>query len=284
VSYLDELQRRLGEVGIRGPLRRRILAEFADHLECEPGAALGEPQLIANHFADELGTARAHRAAIASFAALAVAGALFTLAFLGAAGLVPSSLHTQPALLGDLGAALAALCLQVSFITGSLGALRAWRRRGVAVLSRADAVVIARRMAVAVGAGLATMIGLALVAVATGPNAPARAQPLLAATAGAGAVALLLALGPVLRAWRLVPVRAGAAGDLFDDLGPFVPAPLRGRPWRFAFVVAVAVAVVIALVGAVQDDGIDGALRGLLDGTACLAGFGILGRYLALRS
>jgi hypothetical protein len=43
------------------------------------------------------------------------------------------------------------------------------------------------------------------------------------------------------------------------------------------------VAVAIALAGVVQDDGFDGGLRGLLDGAACLAGFGVLGRYLALR-
>jgi hypothetical protein len=33
----------------------------------------------------------------------------------------------------------------------------------------------------------------------------------------------------------------------------------------------------------VADDGYDGALRGVLDGGACLLGYAALGRYLGLR-
>jgi hypothetical protein len=39
----------------------------------------------------------------------------------------------------------------------------------------------------------------------------------------------------------------------------------------------------VALAGIVQSDPYDGLLRGLLDAAACLAGFGVLGRYLGLR-
>jgi VIT1/CCC1 family predicted Fe2+/Mn2+ transporter len=73
-------------------------------------------------------------------------------------------------------------------------------------------------------------------------------------------------------------------GDIFDDLGLFVPAPLRGRPWAFAVVVAVAVALLITAAGVVADDPYDGALRGVADGLACLVGFALLGRYLGLRA
>ena len=46
--YLRELEVELGEVGIRGSRRRRILAETADHLrESGDPAGFGEPRLIA---------------------------------------------------------------------------------------------------------------------------------------------------------------------------------------------------------------------------------------------
>src|SRR5690242_18567400 len=82
--YLEELSRSLSEVGIRGRQRARILAEFSDHLECEPGAVLGAPGDVARQFADELGTARARRAGFRAFAALAFVGVLFAIAFLSA--------------------------------------------------------------------------------------------------------------------------------------------------------------------------------------------------------
>jgi hypothetical protein len=280
VSYLDQLHRALTEVGIRGRLSRRILAEFADHLECDPQAALGDPATIATRFADELGTMRARRAAVASFSALAIAGALFTIAFLSAGGFVPSRLHMHATLLADLGIALALLGPQVAFVAGSLAAGRAWRRRHDPVMSHDESVVIARRAALGTAAGVATMAGLALI----GAEARGGDHAVIFVAAGIGATALLGALVPVLRAARLHPVRAGAAGDVFEDLGPLLPGPLRGRPWLFALVVSGALAIVIALAGAVQDDGIDGALRGLLDGAACLAAFAILGRYIGLRS
>jgi hypothetical protein len=44
---LDDLARELLRVGIAGGLRRRILDEFSDHLECEPRASLGEPAQLA---------------------------------------------------------------------------------------------------------------------------------------------------------------------------------------------------------------------------------------------
>jgi len=39
----------------------------------------------------------------------------------------------------------------------------------------------------------------------------------------------------------------------------------------------------VALSGALQADGIDGALRGLAEALACLIGFALLGLYLGLR-
>jgi hypothetical protein len=80
------------------------------------------------------------------------------------------------------------------------------------------------------------------------------------------------------------PVADGGAGDIFTDLGGFVPRPLDGRPWLFAVVVSATVAAVITLVAVPSQDAFDGAARGLLDALLCLAGFATLGRYLGLWS
>jgi hypothetical protein len=99
-----------------------------------------------------------------------------------------------------------------------------------------------------------------------------------------GACAIAIAAPAVLSSLRLLPVASGPARDLLDDLGGVVPVRLRGRPWAFALFVAAVVALVITLAGAVLADGIDGALRGLADGVACLIGFALLGPYLGLRA
>ena len=60
----------LGSVGIRGSLRRRILAETADHLqESGDAAAFGEPSVIAGRFADELAMSGARRVAFTALIA-----------------------------------------------------------------------------------------------------------------------------------------------------------------------------------------------------------------------
>ena len=84
VSYLDELGRELGAVGIRGRLRGRILAEADDHLRSDPEALgrFGSAREIANGFAAELGTQAARRASFGAFAALAVAGAVYASAYI----------------------------------------------------------------------------------------------------------------------------------------------------------------------------------------------------------
>ena len=107
---------------------------------------------------------------------------------------------------------------------------------------------------------------------------------MLGVKAGVGTVALVTVLPALWAAARLRPVAPGDAGDLFDDLGPFVPAPLRGRPWRVAIVIAAGVALAVAVAGAGESDLYDGIARGLADGLVCLGGFATLGRYLGLWS
>ncbi|MDQ6818376.1 MAG: hypothetical protein M3018_13360 [Actinomycetota bacterium] len=285
MTYLDELAAALARVGIANRQRARILAEIADHLVCDPAAELGGPDELARQFADELGTFRARRAALVAFAALAVAGVLFAIAFLafprGAFGRAAGS---STSLLGDFGAVIALLAPQVAFVAGLLGAVRALRRRQSSVIVRAEAVTILRRVAVGLGAGMATMLGVALMAIGLHHQVAAWWTTLALATACVGATALAAAMPAALGASRLRPAAPGPAGDLFDDLGPLVPRALRGRPWRLALTVAGTVGVAITIVGVLQADGYDGALRGVADGCACLAGFGMLGRYLRLRA
>jgi hypothetical protein len=282
MSYLDDLRHQLVRAGIRGRLRRRIIAEISDHLSCDPQAALGSPEELAHQFADQLGTARTRRAAIASFAALAVAGALTVAvaAATGRAGIALPEAHPASPFLFDLGLALAALGGQVSLAAGALCALRGLRRRRVIV--REEALVIRRRSAVALIAGLVCLLGVALVGLEASHVANWWRR-LAVASAAAGGCAIVAAVIPLLAAREVSPLTRGSAGDMFDDLGWIVPPPLRGHPWRFALVFAGGIAVVLAVAGIAQSDPYDGALRGLLDGTACLAAFGLLGRYLGLR-
>ncbi|HLY48988.1 MAG TPA: hypothetical protein VKR21_07315 [Solirubrobacteraceae bacterium] len=284
MTYLETLAGELSAVGIRGRRRARILAEFADHLECDPSAELGDPSALAQQFADELGTALARRAAFMAFAGLALAGIFVGVGFLTAQRQVFASVVRAGSPLGELGAWLAVLGGQVAFVAGGLAGLRALRSRQAGVVARAAAVVLVRRAAVGIGAGAVTMIGFALTAVALIGHVASWWTTLTLALSGAGMTALLLTTPALIAAARLRPVAAGSAGDLSEDLGPLMPRQLRGRPWAFALTTATAVALVVALAGVVQADPFDGAARGLVDGLACLSGFGVLGRYLGLRT
>src|SRR5690348_15732801 len=129
MTYLDQLDHELTRAGIRGRLRRRILAEFDDHLRCEPGAKLGRPAELARQFADDLGTIRTRRAAFTAFGALAVAGGLAAVVFAATAraGISLPYVHPPSRVLFDLGMVLVAFGGQVALASGVLAALRALR-------------------------------------------------------------------------------------------------------------------------------------------------------------
>ncbi|HEY6029209.1 MAG TPA: hypothetical protein VIU44_01515, partial [Gaiellaceae bacterium] len=157
MSYLAELSRELGAVGIRGGLRRRILAEADDHLRSGGDAErFGAPREIAERFAVELAPSVSRRGAYTAFAALAVAGGVYAAAFL--------SIGTPSGLLDLLPAAVAIVAPQVAFVCGSLALLRALRRPG-------DAAVVGRRAALAVVSGLAAVASVAYLADATAISA-----------------------------------------------------------------------------------------------------------------
>lgn len=280
-SFLSEMERELTAAGITGPRRARILAEFADHLECAPDADLGQPRALARRFADEVGSAQALSAAIAAFAALAIAGVLFGVAFVtSGAGAFGAQSHA-PAL-GRLATAVGLVAPQVAFAAGSLALLRWLRRRREPVLPAAEARVIVRRAGVGVVFGIVSMVALAGIAIAYHRWAPAGWVTFTLIASGAGLLALITALAPVLAATRLRPLADGGAGDIFDDLGGLAPGRLRGHPWWLATAVAAGIAVVITLVAVPAQDEFDGAVRGILDGLACLGGFATLGLYLGL--
>jgi hypothetical protein len=285
VSYFDDLSNALADVGISRSLRRRILAEFTDHLACDPEAELGAPQALARQFADELGTARARKAGLSTFLALALAGALFGVAFLTSPGAAAFGYDGIPdsALLGGLAKLVAVVAPQLAFVAGTLAGLRVLRRRSDPVIPRAEAVIIARRARLGILAGFASMAALALMAIEFHRDVPGwwMTFALIASAVGAGALAFVTLAA--FSAARTLPAAEGSAGDLFDDFGAIVPGRLRGRPWAFAVTVAAGVALAITLAGVAGSDGYDGALRGLLDALACLSGFALLGRYLGLR-
>jgi hypothetical protein len=283
-----EFQTRLGKelerVGIRGRLRGRILAEYADHLACDPGAQLGEPEALARQFADEVGSTRARRAAVTGFGALALAAVLFGLAFVTSDALYGVT-PRGASVVGQIALAVGIVFAQVSFVAGTLAALRWVARRGAGVLPAAEATVVVRRAAVGVICGIVTMASLGTAAIAYQRFQPGTWVTFAVGLAAVGIAALLASLPSIWEAARVRPVADGDAGDIFDDLGALaghVPGFLRGRPWRLAVAVSLAVAAVITLVAVPAQDAYDGALRGILDALLCLAGFATLGRYLGL--
>jgi hypothetical protein len=56
MSYFEHFESELAAVGIRGRLRKRILAETHAHLADGDEAAFGDPRALAVRFADELGS------------------------------------------------------------------------------------------------------------------------------------------------------------------------------------------------------------------------------------
>ena len=210
-----EFEARLGQelrrVGIHGRLRGRILAEYADHLACDPEAQLGEPGELARQFADEVGSTRARRAAVTAFAALALAGSLFGLAFVTSDaifGVTPKS----ASVIGQIAIAVAILFSQVSFVAGTLAMLRWLRRRGSGILPAAEAQVIVRRAVVGVICGIVTMVGLATVAIAYQRFQTPAWTTFAVVIAAVGIAGLLASLPSIWAASRVRPVAAAARG------------------------------------------------------------------------
>jgi hypothetical protein len=281
MSWLDDFERALEGIGMPARRRRRIYLELEDHLASDPTAAdrLGDPTELASRFANEVGTSLSRRASFAAFLALAPLGLLFGVLFAlqGAAHLA----STDPNLVGPA----VIFGTQIAFVGGTLALLRAYRLRDAAAVPGSQARVLLRRSALGLAGGLLTVVGILAGALQVPGHVTSWYVSFAYATAGIGVLTLLLAGITLMRAARLQPVTPGAAqGDLESDLGPLVPNPLRGGPWRIAVSIAALVALCIALAGIVQGDPFDGLARALTDALACLAGFLLLGRWLGLRA
>jgi MFS family permease len=284
-EFVTALARELRAVGIRGRRHQRIVAEYEDHLRCEPNAQLGDPAQLAREFADELGTSNVRQGSVAGFAALALAAAASAVALIDAVTFHAfRSAEVWWGPVGMLGVATVALCAQVALAAGMLGILRSFWRRRERVVSRTDATLIVRRLAVALGCALATMVGLGLMAIGIHDHSGAVPgwRTLAGICAGVGALALIAAAPFLLRAARVRPTGKGERGDVLDELGPFVPAWLHGRPWRFAALFAAAIGIAVALAGVAAGDPYDGILRGVVEAFACLTGFAALGPFIGL--
>ena len=287
VQYLTELDAELARAGIRGVRRERIIAEFSDHLGCDPDAELGDPVALAAQFADELGTSFARTAAFRAFLALALAGVLVAVRLVGLLPLRAVTFGTRD----TVALLIAAVAGQVALVAGGLGLLRALRLRGRGAIPRHEAAILARRAGVGLAAGAVTIVAFPITqsyqahpgAVAIGSHPTNLWWPLASAF---GLVALTLAALAVVRAARLRPQASGQADDLLADLGPLRPAAARisgGSVNRLALALGAGLAIVVALAGIAAGDPYDGILRGLLEGGAFLGAYAVLGRYLGIR-
>ena len=287
MTYLNALGDELTAAGIPASRRRRILAEFADHLHEDPNAKLGAPRELARQFADEFGTRLARTAAFRAFAALAFAGISLAVMFIAVGRMRGLTFYGQqhapatpswnaPIML------VAALGAQVALAAGGLALLRAWRLRDERVISAADATVLSRRSAVGLLGGLLTLAALPACAVAF-PHTAGHTWTVFAwVLAGLGVVAFGATLPTVIGSFRMRPNVDGTAGDLISDLGTWVPS--RFTPTTIALALTAAIIVLMGVAGVFTDDPYDGIARGIADGLACMAGFAVLGRYLGLRS
>jgi hypothetical protein len=295
-DFLAELARRLESLGVRGAEMERVLAEARNHLEeaqhagGDPVRRFGDAQQFARLVAVELVTARTRRATFGAFGALALAGAVYALAFalVPAAGGWPDIFAGRVGALGPLIAVAMVLLPQIAFVSGCLALLRALRMRNAPLVEHAQLDLLRRRSNIALGAATGTLVAVVLFAL-QGELAPWWTWATVAAC-----VVLFLPLGVAARAvsGSVCPAAApgGETGDVFDDLAPLLRLrPVRqlrlpGHPWRFAVLCAVAVGVAAFAAGwyAEGDPG-SGLVRGIFEALALLICFAALGRKLGLR-
>lgn len=271
---IDELGRELAAVGIRGRRRDRILAEFADHLVCDPDAELGEPHELAAQFANELASTAARRNAVYAVGALSIVAVVLVVPQLLLPG-VPDIAGGRSVALAGLATLAMVVGAQVAFAAGSLAALRAWRLRHVPALPAQEVTVLRRRVAVALAGGAATAVGVDLYAVNFWNVVPSWWAALAVAAAGAAALPLGATAVAQARTSMLYVSRGGAPGGLRADLGLF------GRPWLIggAAVLAMLVATSVA-----EGSLIEGALRAGFEAFAFAVCFFGFRRFLALTS
>lgn len=246
MSYSKELRDELARAGIRGAQAGRIVAEFEDHLACDPNAQLGAPRDIAQRFASELRVIRTRRAAVGMFGALALCGVMFIVVVATHRGLgVPSLVSAISALAAIAGA-------QIAFVAGMLSLVRVLRGR-----TTGDLCVAQRRGIVGLAAGAVVAVALAV----TGAYYAVVVLP-----------ALLLAARAARNAGAITPAEPA------DGLQADLPFP------RFTLaLLGAAAAGVIFLQGVVGEKSVqEGLIRGGIEATGLALGVLLLGRPLRL--
>ena len=275
-SWLDELGRELEGRGIGGAWRRRIVLELADHLACDPAAALGAPGEVAERFAVELRVARSRRSTFAGVAALVLTAILFASSALALDPRGwPNATGIRGWIIASAGVAIV-LGGQTAFVAGVLALRRTLHgRRGPG-----DLLLAHRRMRAALVAGGVAATGQLVQALALRPLEPGW---WLAVSLPAGLVPLVV-LGAAGIAGRkaavLVPepdeTPAGIVADLPAWLGSRARVVLGGAG-------VIAVACVVAQ-GAMFEHSIgEGLVRGASETVAIVVGLALLGRHLGLR-
>lgn len=286
MSWLQSLAKELTARGVPGRDRQRIVLEFRDHIDCEPGCEdrLGDPAALAASFADQLASAKSRRCAIDAFSALAVTALALvisqvTLRRVGYPGFEHGLTQALfwPALLGMF------LGPQVALVSGTLAWLRAVRRRGAIALPAAEVALINRRTRIALTAGISTVAGVELYVLNFSQRLPSWWLGLTGGLGVAAGAALLCAWRSLAAAAKLRSNSPGPAGSIYGDL----PLPrwrwLRARPWRLGLLVALLAGVMMAVVQAHAEHSLsEGVQRGLAEGLAAAAGFAVLGRSIGV--
>jgi hypothetical protein len=264
VTYSAELRRELARQGIDARRARRIVAELEDHAGCDPDAQLGSPQLIAARFAEELRLTQTRRATYLGFLALTVTAVSLIAVSLGisAAGGWPEFAGRRGPLVA-LGGLAIILGGQVAFVAGVLAL---WLFVG----GSGELRLVQRRMRVALAAAALAAAGEALDAVALRPVFPAWWFALATSVTAASSIGLV-------GSWRALR-RAGA-------LTPRAPVAAAGLPLWFVLGSGLTVIAVMTIGTAhAERSWIEGMIRGVLEGTAFVCGFFVLGRFLGLRA
>jgi hypothetical protein len=276
-EYLNELER---ELRLPAGLRRRVLAEAADHLHeatesyvaagmsaDEAGwaavAAFGPARGLARRFADELAARAVGRAGWAAAAAAVAFGVLFAL--------------RQP------GGVIALFAVQVAFVAGLVTLVRLLRHHRDVDVPAAKLRLIQRGSALALGCAA---VGLAA------------QRSVAAAAVGAG---VLIAAAGVLRAQpRAVAARALApdqrSEDIVDDVRALaarygVRVPEVRLRWPVAVIVGLGCGLAAAA-GHAQEFGGSITLRAIAasavivagEALLVLAGYALFGRWLGITS
>jgi len=303
-EYLAQL---LDELRLPRRRRRRIVAEVEDHLwsaaadlhasGLEPDAAereavrrFGPASAVARAFVEQEGAAAGTRLARAS----GVLGVLCAVLVLGPPG---RAFEAQPFPSGLIDFVLG----QVALVAGTLTLLRGLRAtaeggpagtrlalvlRGAVVVLACTAVTVAHDAALTVG-GWAVLAVLAVGSIVTGVMLVRGLR--FAAAAGASAARF----GPSDDALADLEAVARIAIERFGLRVPNVAPRLRAHPWRLAVSLAVLAGLALAATHGIGE-GISihhlggaliaGALIVTIEAAAALAGFAVLGRFLAIRS